>query len=665
MTPAPRRPDLAVQGPAGAPDDTGRRVAFLPAATLGNGSLLATLSGRGEIEGLLWPSVDGEQHLGLLRLGVGDEEGVRWLDEPPFGDWSQRFEPNAGVLHTTACDGDLTVEIVDAVDPDGPLLVRRVRCGEPGIRLVASCRPELDDAARHGAAFVDPDTGAVVFYRRRVALALGLAGATGTVPAGAVTSLSGASLPHERELDVLVHRAPVEGGVEIPLEGEARLLVAFGESPDGALALVRRHLAGPVGEVEDARRLHDARVIQTAAAPDEAHDALAGLEALYRRSLLVLETLTDRATGAVIAAPEMDPDFVRSGGYGFVWPRDLAYIALALLASRSRDAAAAALRWLARHRAPEGLWLQRYWCDGALAPSWGLHQIDETGAAIFAFEAAWREQEDELLDAELWPATRDGAEVLTRFVDPGNGLLRASVDLWEQADGQHTYSCASAVGGLRAAAAMAERHDPPLAPRFREAAARLAAAIDAQLWSEEHNRYVRSVNVARGDGAGEPPGSAFDRVLPYPNRRVRSVEPVDPRLDSSLFGLAWPFGAVDPAGDRMRATAAATAGGLRASCGGLRRQADDNYAGGNVWLIATLWHGLYARLVGDAAVHRGALEYTVSRRTALDLLPEQVLEDGRPAWVLPLAWSHAMFLLASRPELAIVRDAAPAVSATP
>jgi GH15 family glucan-1,4-alpha-glucosidase len=55
----------------------------------------------------------------------------------------------------------------------------------------------------------------------------------------------------------------------------------------------------------------------------------------------------------------------------------------------------------------------------------------------------------------------------------------------------------------------------------------------------------------------------------------------------------------------------------------------------------------------------------VSRRTPLDLLPEQVLEDGRPAWVLPLAWSHAMLLLASRPELAIVRDAAPAVSATP
>ena len=30
----------------------------------------------------------------------------------------------------------------------------------------------------------------------------------------------------------------------------------------------------------------------------------------------------------------------------------------------------------------------------------------------------------------------------------------------------------------------------------------------------------------------------------------------------------------------------------------------------------------------------------------LDLLPEQVSrDDGRPAWVIPLTWSHAMFVL--------------------
>ena len=36
--------------PAGAPDATGRRTAYLPSAVLGNGSLLVTLSARGELE---------------------------------------------------------------------------------------------------------------------------------------------------------------------------------------------------------------------------------------------------------------------------------------------------------------------------------------------------------------------------------------------------------------------------------------------------------------------------------------------------------------------------------------------------------------------------------------------------------------------------------------
>ena len=86
--------------PAGAPDATGRRTAFLPNAVLGNGSLLATLSARGELERLFWPHVDRDQHLGELRLGVADEDGrTLWLDEEPFT-WEQRYADDASILHT-------------------------------------------------------------------------------------------------------------------------------------------------------------------------------------------------------------------------------------------------------------------------------------------------------------------------------------------------------------------------------------------------------------------------------------------------------------------------------------------------------------------------------------------------------------------------------------
>jgi len=59
-------------------------------------------------------------------------------------------------------------------------------------------------------------------------------------------------------------------------------------------------------------------------------------------------------------------------------------------------------------------------------------------------------------------------------------------------------------------------------------------------------------------------------------------------------------------------------------------------------------------MLGDEdALHR-AVAHVVGRRTALDLLAEQVDGDGRPALVLPLGWSHAMLLLAALPELRLV-----------
>ena len=41
-----------------------------PAAILGNGSLLATLSACGDVERLFWPSLDRGSHLGELSFGV-------------------------------------------------------------------------------------------------------------------------------------------------------------------------------------------------------------------------------------------------------------------------------------------------------------------------------------------------------------------------------------------------------------------------------------------------------------------------------------------------------------------------------------------------------------------------------------------------------------------
>jgi len=275
---------------------------------------------------------------------------------------------------------------------------------------------------------------------------------------------------------------------------------------------------------------------------------------------------------------------------------------------------------------------------------------------LFAYESAWRTLQDEELDRTLWPSARRAGSFLVSFLELETGLPRASVDLWEQHEGQHAYTAAATAAGLDSVSAMAARHEPALEAAFREAAEKVRAGIEAELWSEQHGRYLRTRLLGRRDREGQPAPPAFTTGLPYPNRVVLSVDPFDARVDSSLLGLAWPFRAVDPAGTRMRATAAAIERELLLPCGGVLRHEGDDYAGGNPWLLTTLWLGLYYRQVGDEAGLRRCLDYALSRRTELDLLPEQADRDGKPAWVLPLAWSHAMLVLAARPELELAVD---------
>ncbi|MGI8885315.1 MAG: glycoside hydrolase family 15 protein [Gaiellaceae bacterium] len=638
----------AVESLIAARDSSGRRFAYRPAAILGNGSLLVTVSDRGELERLFWPNVDHGQHLGELRLGLDLDGQTCWLDEEPFA-WRQAYSDGSCVLVTTARHDDIALEVTDLVTPGEPVLVRGVR-SVGAQRLIVHIAPSLDGDPRSVAAYVDPATGALVFYLRDVALAV-------TLHARETTATLREANGGEVKDDVVVHRAPVEGCLTGALAaGETALvLAAFGATPDEATARLTRPGAVGFDVLASERVRYDAEAIALAApsAPGPAE-----LPDLYARSVLVLEQLTDRQTGGAIAAPEFDPAFEQSGGYGFVWPRDLAYVVLGFLAAGREDLARPALRWLAREQAPEGLWLQRYWTDGSLAPSWGLHQVDETGVVAFAYEAAWRTLRDAALDRELWPSARAAADFLCAFVDPETGLPLPSVDLWEQTDGQHSYSAAATYGGLTACAAMAGRHEPGLTSRYLEAAERVRIGIEEHLWSERHGRYLRSRWVARSDALGAEPPAIFDRRIRYPTRAVRSVDPEDSRVDSSLLGLSWPFRAVDPASPRMRSTMDAVRRELQLPDGGVLRHEDDDYAGGNPWLISTLWLGLAERQTGDEQGLGRALEYALARRTALGLLPEQVTRDGDPAWVVPLGWSHSMLILAARPELALISDGA-------
>jgi len=605
----------------------------LTAALVGDRGLLVPLSDHGEPQQLFWPHPDRDPTLERFALGLagaGPDGGDAWLRDLPA---VQTVEDDADVVTTrlTREDGG-RLTLVAAVDPDGPdgtatlVLDLDLASGEPR-PLVVDLTLLLGGSTRANATFVDP-SGAVVAYRHDRVLALGMV-CDGRLRSCEVTP--GDPQTTSRTLRIV---GP----------GRARVTLLMSFARDAAAALAALHAAvgrGPDAPFAARRRVDAARAAgRTATLVGGEHDVL------DRVGLRVLRALRD-PDGGVLAAPESDPDRRRSGGYGFVWARDLAFIVAAAAVAGQRDVVDGALAWFDRARSADGLFEQRHWSDGRVAPTWGL-QLDETGAVLDAIGTAARVLDDPSIVARCWPTVLAGADALTGLLDPVTGLPAASLDAWEERVGVHTYTVAATIAGLDAAARMAVGCDPSAAERWSAAAQRCRAGLDEHLWSPSHGRFLRGRDVARADADGAPVPPRHQpsgRAVP----EVRSVDPIDATVDASLLGLAYPFAVLDHDDPRLVATIDAVERELRRGPG-LLRYPDDRYVGGNPWLLTRLWLGLARRGPGSRDVADGVAD-VAGCATAARLLAEQVDEHtGRPVWVVPLAWTHAFYALACRPD---------------
>ena len=206
-----------------------------------------------------------------------------------------------------------------------------------------------------------------------------------------------------------------------------------------------------------------------------------------------------------------------------------------------------------RRRRPEGLWLHRYWTTGEPAPSWGLHQVDETGAALLAIEAAFGELEDEELDLALWPAVRQG-----RRLPP---LLPRSRH--RPAAGEH-----GSLGAARRSARVLGRgsrgRPPGRSSSVRAPRAGSRARSTPRPRSASPRRSTTRSGTSRPGGISArwrwPGATGSERRPGRPSSagsRTRTAASgastrSTPRLDSSLLGLAWPFAPPGPSRARVQ-----------------------------------------------------------------------------------------------------------------
>src|SRR5436305_14742617 len=101
------------------------------------------------------------------------------------------------------------------------------------------------------------------------------------------------------------------------------------------------------------------------------------------------------------------------------------------------------------------------------------------------------------------PLINREADFLVRFRDKETRLPRPSWNLWEDRRAVHTFTCATVVGGLRAAANFATlfgEQEP--AAKYAQAAQEVCDAMRAYLYRAELGRFARSI-MPLADGGFE------------------------------------------------------------------------------------------------------------------------------------------------------------------
>lgn len=335
-------------------------------------------------------------------------------------------------------------------------------------------------------------------------------------------------------------------------------------------------------------------------------------------SLRVLDALSS-PNGALLASAECDWDMRYSGGYGFVWPRDAAFVGLALHESGYTERATRLALFLSKALGNGQDFEQRYTDAAQPAPSWCLRQPDQRPLVCLLWIALLSSgQLSEKTNLELRTKLHTCLTAMAEELVAAPAHALNGFDLWEEREGQHFFALVCAYGALTRGADQALTDaGQELYTKAAQEAARLALAH-------------------------------FSPLHPWPARTRLNNGQLDFTADASLLACLMPVPEFPLTGEQR----SNLFNGLREALKfgvGYRRYVDDTYRGGGCWPLVGLWFGLSAAEVlaePEARTFvRSTLRETSAASTPLGYLPEQVdPHSSQPSWVVPLAWSHAFFM---------------------
>ena len=354
---------------------------------------------------------------------------------------------------------------------------------------------------------------------------------------------------------------------------------------------------------------------------------------IYKRSILLFPLLTNAETGAIIASPEIDENFTKCGRYAYCWPRDAVFMTKAMdILKMNKETEKFYKVFCKKTQSKNGMWEQRFYTDGKLAPCWG-YQIDETSSVVYGVYEHYKYSKSEKFLKDNLQMCEKAIDFLKRYVKDifeKTNKYHVSYDLWEMCEGIHLYSLASIYAAF-------------------ECILKIYSILGNDVSEFENNR-LKQEKVEKNKKEIEKLQLEIKKFINkylYDEEKksyIRNTE--DKKMDISIIGSVTPFEVFKPKENKIQNTVERINLSLRTYTGGYQRFENDNYMNGNPWPIANLWMTLYYLETGEKKKAKETFDFVIKTVGKHHLLGEQIDNNTlKPNWVIGLGWSHAMFII--------------------
>ena len=628
-------------------------------AIIGNKKIIASYTEKGELQRLCYPEVDGRQFIDYFQTGVKiNDSNLIYLHQDINNKYSQEYIENTNILKTNIKNTYLNfnIEQIDFALIDQNIIVKKYifknnNSVDLDTKFIINSKILSNDLERFGSRIVDKG---IIQYNHNYAMAIfsnknlyghKLNDVQSTLQSAVIMDKDYIGMSNEIAISYNI------GVIHPGEQQELNIFILVNENHDIEEKIQRCVKLNTDIEFENVKNYWNLYVENHSKIKIESNksDFYKKLLEIYNRTILLFPLLINDETGGIVAALELDENRTKSGCYAYCWPRDSIFITRAFdLLKMEEETEKFYNIFCKKTQSNNGMWEQRFYTDGTLAPCWG-YQIDETASVIYGVYDHYKHTKDNKFLEENLKMCEKATEFLFAYTEnllniDEEDLVKkelqekykkyfeitkhVSYDLWEMNEGVHLYSLSSIISGLECMKKIYETIDNKQENLRLKQEKRNKIALKL-------NKYIQLLKEYIED-------NLIDKDTKTLKRNLK-----DNNMDISVIGAVYPFNVFNPNEKVIKNTVDKINMTLRTHTSGYLRFEYDNYMGGNnPWIITTLWMALYYIKINDLDNAKKCFSFVVNTSLKHGFLAEQVNNDDKNfKWVIGLGWSHAMFII--------------------